>query len=239
MFYLILSILSSTLILIIFKLLEKLKIRIFNVIVINYIVASFTGLYLSKTSISISEILESNWLINSIILGVMLIILFYTIGLSSQKAGITITSIASKISVIIPILFSIIYYNETMTWIKIIAIILGVSSIILSIIKNKGFELKNIILPLTLFFGIGILDSIIKYTQTTYLTSDMYSIFSGLSFSFAGIIGIILCLFNSAILKNFLRPRVWFVGILLGLANFGSMYFLLIALNESGMDSSI
>lgn len=239
MFYLLLSILSSTLILIIFKSLERFKIRIFNVIVINYIAASISGLFLYKTPISISEISTAPWLINSIILGIMLIILFYTIGLSSQKAGITITSIASKVSVIIPVLFSILYYSETITWIKILAIILGLTSIVLLVFKNKGFQIKNIILPALLFFGIGVLDSIIKYSQATYLDENTYSIFSGMSFTFAGIIGISLSFFNKNVLYDFAKIKVWITGIILGLANFGSMYFLLIALNKSGLDSSV
>lgn len=241
MIYLILSILSSTSIALLFKFLERLNIKIFPVIVLNYFAATTLGLILYKGAIKPAEIISQDWLFMAIIIGVALIIMFYIIGYSTQKIGIAVTTISNKMSVVVPMLFSIIAYNEGLSVIKILGIILALVALFLSAYKKrkKDFDPQYFYLPIILFIGIGFVDSSVKYSQHELLTDNIVPLFSALSFGMAGLTGIITSFVNKTKLSDFLSIKTLLIGTLLGVSNFGSMYFLIFALNYSKLDSSV
>lgn len=241
MIYLLLSILSSTTIAIIFKLMDNKNVALLPVIVLNYFSALTAGLLLFKGDLSLTYIFSSSWVYISFVIGSLLIIGFYLIGYTTQKAGIAIATIANKMSVIIPILFSILYFSEETSILKTLGIILAVISVVLAVLKKNesGEKKKFSLLPLLMFLVIGVIDSAVKLAQHSYVSDGDVSLFTSYSFGLAGIIGIIILSFNPKEWKSFANPLVWFFGILIGLANFGSMYFLILALNHSGFDSSI
>jgi len=240
MIFLILSILSSTTIAIIFKLMDHKNVALLPVIVLNYFSALLAGMLLFKGELSVDYLLSSSWLTIAILIGSLLIIGFYLIGYTTQKAGIAITTIANKMSVIIPIAFSIFYFSEAMSWLKGLGILLALVSVLMAVYKkNLKNQKKFSFLPLIMFLVIGIIDSAVKLAQHSYVSDQDVSLFSSLSFGLAGIIGFIILAINNKQWKSFKNPWVWVFGILIGLANFGSIYFLIFALNHSGLDSSI
>ena len=121
MHFLFLCVLSSTGIFIIFKSLDRFKIPPFPVIVINYLLAT---LRISPEPARISDILRMEWLPASILIGILFILMFFLVAYSSQKAGISVTTVASKMSVIFPILFSmLIDKGDHLTLLKGVAIL--------------------------------------------------------------------------------------------------------------------
>lgn len=240
MIFLLLSIISSTAIAIIFKLMANKNIELLPVIVLNYFSAFIAGILLFKGNLSINYILSSDWIYISILIGSLLIIGFYLIGYTTQKAGIAITTIANKMSVIIPISFSILYFAESLSSLKVIGIILALASVLMAVYKKNNSDSKTFsLLPILMFLVIGIIDSAVKLAQHSYVSQEDVSLFSAFSFGLAGIIGITSIGVQNKHWKSFTNPLVWLFGILIGLANFGSMYFLILSLNKSGLDSSI
>ena len=241
MLFLILSILSSSLIYITFKLLKKFDVKIFPVIIINYLTASFTGYLFWERDYTFDEIIATDWFYTSIVIGILFITMFYLIGLSTQKAGLTITSISTKMSVVFPMLFSILYYSENIYTLKVIGMILALVSILLSTIKDKanGSSLKGLAFPLILFFGMGIVDSAVKFNQEEYLLNAGAIESTTFIFAISALIGLsIQFSFNVKKIKDIKLGTLIF-GIILGLSNFGSLYFLILALNSKFLDSSI
>src|SRR6056297_2983718 len=119
MIYLLLSILSSTSLFVIFKYVDKYKIRTFDVIIINYIVASALGFLISDYSQAFFPVYDKPWFPYSLIIGILFIVMFVIIGKSSQRVGIAITTVTSKMSVIIPISLSIIIdINDELSGLK-------------------------------------------------------------------------------------------------------------------------
>lgn len=241
MIYLLFAILSSTGIFVTFKYLEKFNINILFAIVINYITASICGYLLSDSNFSIQQIVKEDWFNISILIGILFIIVFFIIGRTTQKTGISITTLASKMSFVVPLLFSIVYYQEEVTVRKIAGIAIAVCAVLLSIYKkrDKKFNNQYIWLPILLFFGAGLVDSLVKYAQETYLSSNGTEQFSTLLFAIAAIAGIIAILIRKEKLRNLLEIKTIIGGVVLGLVNFGSLYFLIESLNKSGFDSSI
>ncbi len=217
------------------------NINSYGVIVINYIVATILGFSLTNSKISLIEIFEKSWFITAVFIGVFFIIMFYIIALSSQKVGVTITTIASKMSVIIPILFSICYYNEKVNTLKVSGISIAIIAVIFTIYKKKtgNFNVRLIVLPLILFIGMGLVDLFVKYSQQEYINDKLSALFSAVLFMIAGITGILTGIFSKKVRKSFKNIKVYIFGILLGFVNFGSIYFLINALNSGVFDSSI
>lgn len=241
MIYLILCIVSSTLIFVSFKLIDILKIKIFPVIVLNYITASILGFLLYKGEITTELFQNASWLHLSLIIGILFIVMFYIIALTTQKAGITVTSVAAKMSVIIPILFSVLSYNEKLSTLNILGIILALISIYLTIFKKKSkkMEYKNFILPIIVFLGTGIIDSAVKYAQYNFISEDVSYLFSASVFTVAGIIGIVILFFKKSNVQNLFKIKTVAMGIVLGLVNFGSLYLLIMAFDSEVFNSSI
>lgn len=241
MVFLFLSIISSSFIYITFKLLNKYKIKIFPVIITNYLIASFTGYLVSNNTISIKGIIEADWIYISILIGISFISMFYLIGISTKKTGITVTSISTKMSVVFPMLFSIIYYHESVYLLKIVGILLALSAIIFASLKtkNKQPDIQNMIFPIALFIGMGIVDTLVKYNQQEYLRNTGAIESTTVIFMVSATIGLLIQLPKSIKNRKILKFNALLFGIILGLSNFGSLFFLIQALNSNFTDSSI
>jgi len=240
MAYLVASILSSTSIFVIFRLAKNYSCQLIHLITLNYLAASILGLlFFIPEKIEIT--LHAGWLPYSILVGILFIVLFFLIGNSSQKAGIAVTSLANKLSLVFPVLFSIVYFNEKVTALKITGLVTAFIAIFLTVYKKdiKSTNLMFVVLPLVIFVGGGITDSIVKLVQALKASPAEAGPFSTFVFVVAFIIALIISL-----LKGKSQNRSWhtptlFLGIILGIVNFGSLYFIINALNFSRINSSL
>ncbi len=235
------SILSSCLIYFIFKLISQSKANLFYAIILNYIIATSTGLLISGIPENLEEIVTANWFYISVVIGILFIVLFFIVGLSTKHAGLTITSIGTKMSVVFPMLFSILYYNEKIHSLKIVGIFLALLSIVLASIKKKQgkSDMKEFIYPFCLFVGMGLIDSLVKFNQEEYLKNTGAIDSSTLIFAVSALVGMLVLLIRIGKSKEKLRIITLIYGFALGLANFGSLYFMILALNAKFIDSSI
>jgi drug/metabolite transporter (DMT)-like permease len=240
MIWLVLCTLSSTAIFVIFKLLEKTP--LINAIIVNYIIASVFVFFLYG-SFPVADVFKADWLFISIIIGFLFIVMFFIIGLSSQLVGISITTVAGKMSVIIPMIFAIIAFDENLGVIKVVGILTAITAVAMSVYKsNKTKEkvkIAYLMLPIVLFVGMGIVDSSVIYSKEAYVDDSVAALFSATVFSFALLTGFIYSLVNRKIFANFFIPRVWYLGAALGIVNFGSIYLMIRALNSGVFHNSV
>lgn len=241
MIALIFSILASTLIFVIFKLFSKFKINTLHAIVVNYIVACFSGLIAYNNEIVVTNIIHFNWFYYAIGLGAIFILVFNLMAITTQRSGLSVVSVATKMSVVIPIVFGLIYYQESLGVFKLIGIILALIAVYLASIRTKSgiaIQKKNLIFPLLVFIGSGIIDTSIKFLEGSFVAQNDIPIFSATIFASAAVIGILLLTYKATIgafkfeFKNILG------GIALGIPNYFSIYFLVQALRSNIFDSS-
>ncbi len=240
MIYLLLSISASTCIFIIFKLLDKYNIDTLQTIVINYIAACLFGLWSYEAPISMTSILESKWVYGALGLGFLFITIFNVMALTAQRNGLSVASVASKMSVIIPIIFGIYVYKEGVGIQKVIGIILALVSVYLTSVKPKvtGNASKGLWLPILLFFGSGVIDTSIKYFETTYVPKNGIPLFSATIFAFAFIMGFVFLIYKSIKKPEKFTVKAVIAGSILGVVNYFSIYYLLKALNHESLESS-
>ncbi|MEA4966739.1 MAG: hypothetical protein VB048_01295 [Bacteroidaceae bacterium] len=243
MLYLFLSIFSSIAILILFKIIGKYDIKVIQPIIINYFVATALGYF--SSGLSPKEVMEIplSWIWPGVFIGSLYVFTFFLIGYSTKKAGMALTTIASKMSFVFPMFFSILIdANDNYSNIKFILLIMAILAVFLSVYKKRVKTIDSlfiIFLPFILFVLMGIADSLVKYSQNYYIKDESQSsIFSFLIFSFAAIWGIILIMFQKD-KKEILQPKVLIIGIILGICNFGSLYFFINALNSLTFNNSL
>jgi len=247
MIFLLLCILSSTGIFLVFKFLDKFKLPSFPVIIINYLVASLSGLFFIEGTFDPLSVPAKPWFLLSILIGVLFILMFFLIAKSSSEAGISITTVASKMSVIFPITYSILIdSSDKLTILKSIAILLALSGVLLTVYQpgRLASQKSKVLIPLVLFVGMGLVDSMVKHAQHYHITESEKAVFTAVLFFIAFITGVLIMLGDVRQFRLFRSGKTWIAGVILGLVNFGSIYFMVSALNYRneygiGIDSSV
>ncbi|SEM11760.1 Sugar transport protein [Aquimarina amphilecti] len=241
MIYLLLSILASSWILITFKLFSKYNVDTLQAIIINYIVASLSGLIAYSKPINIVTIAKYDWFYGTIALGLIFILIFNLMAITTQKNGISVAAVATKMSVAIPVIFGIMIYKESTGIIKIIGITLALVAVYMTSVKTtEGISIKkeNLIYPFLVFIGSGIIDTSLKFMEKNYVSEIDTAIFSSSIFGFAAVIGILILIYKAITTKLKISIKNIIAGICLGIPNYFSIYFLIQALRNPSMDSS-
>jgi drug/metabolite transporter (DMT)-like permease len=240
---LLLSILSSSAIYIAFKLFGKYKITTLNALIVNYFTAFILGLCL-QNQLSLNNLLEipqKDWFYGSMALGVMFILVFYLMVITTQKGGMSVVSVASKMSVAIPVLFVIAYYDEPLGLLKIIGILMALVSVYLVSVRRRdglSIDMKFFVFPLLVFLGSGLIESSIKFLENTYVPDSEISLFSANTFLFACLTGSLVFGYKALSGKAKFSWKDILGGFLLGIPNYFSIYFFILALRIDGLDSS-
>jgi drug/metabolite transporter (DMT)-like permease len=240
MIYLALSVLISSLLFVIFKLFDLYKVNTLQAIVVNYMVALAFGYFLSEIPIKINQIPDQTWFLGAFSLGFLFILVFNVMAITTQKNGLSVASVAGKMSVVIPVIFGIIVYKESAGPVKILGIVLALVAVYLSSAKsdNNPVKFKNLLFPLLLFVGSGLIDTGIKYVETTYVSDGDVPLFLATIFGFAFVLGSFFLLIQMVNGRFQFHWKNVVGGIVLGVPNYYSMVFLLKALQTKGMESS-
>jgi len=151
--YLVLSVLFSTGLIVIFKYFGIYKIDVLKAIFVNYIVAFSMGFFFAERQIPISEIYLEPWFSGALFLGALFVSIFFVMAMTAQKNGVSVTSIAGKMSVVVPVFFGIILYNESVTFFKNSRNYYGFDSSISVFCKRRKVRKKwNIIITYFTFY---------------------------------------------------------------------------------------
>lgn len=240
MIYIVLSVLFNAVLFVILKLFSRFNINTLQALVVNYFTAFVMGLFFSDQSFNLSEITNKPWYSGSFMLGFLFISVFYVTAVTSQRNGLSVASVASKMSVIIPISFGVYLFGETLGIAKFLGIILALIAVYFTSKKEEGAvaDSKNFIFPILVFFGAGAIDTSLKVLQKDYLPAEEISLFSSHTFLMAFTIGVFLI--GIAIIKNNMKitGKSILGGIILGIPNYFSLYYLIKMLDSEVFESS-
>ena len=230
----------SSLIFVIFKLFDTYKVQTFYAIVVNYLTAFAVGMLFFEPSFPITTLFTKSWFLPAVCLGILFIVIFNLMARTAQQLGVSVASVATKMSLAIPVVFGVILYEESLTPLKVIGIIIAMAAVYFASVKSNTFLVgpRSLLLPLLVFLGSGIIDASIKYLEETRIPAAEFPIFSACAFGAAGTVGVMsLVGFRPKTLIR-LRPLNLLGGIALGIPNFFSIYFLLKALQFPGLGSA-
>lgn len=237
MINLLLSIFFSSSLYVIFKYFEKYNINTLQAIIVNYIVACSCGFLFYQKDVPISSIHEQPWFIGAIILGFLFIFIFNLMALTSQKNGLSVASVSGKMAVVIPVVFAVIVYEEQLSFLNYLGILIALFAVYFTSVKEKSLTIdkKMLLYPILLFLGSGIIDTFIKYMETHYVSNSEVPLFLSVVFGIAGIIG-----FITLLIKGNMKIEVKTIvgGIILGIPNYFSMAYLIKALQNENLNSA-
>ena len=223
-----LSVLASSLIFIIFKSFPDWKIDTLQAVIANYFVAFACGIFLFHDDIPASDALEIGMPF-ALLCGVLFISLFVLMGLSSQKNGVSTTSISVKMSMALSVILVLLINHTPLAWTNIIPLVTAIVCVFLvSFSKQVNNQSKgNLWMLLVLFFGSAGLDLVLYFTDSRWLPIGFHDgVFAALGFLMAGIMGLGYFIIKRLRGEIHVDRRSWFAGIILGIPNFFSIYLL-------------
>lgn len=239
---LVLSIIASTFIFVLFRLFARYSINTLQAIVVNYFVACTCGIIGYQNSIEISAIPKYDWFYYTVALGALFIIVFNLMATTTQRSGLSVVSVATKMALVIPIGFGLWYYQEPLGPFKAIGIILALAAVYLVSVKNRSgviLQNRNLMFPVLVFFGSGLIDTSLNFLQNDFIKDkSLIPLFSSTIFMTAGVIGIMVLVVQKIKGVLFLEYKNIIAGVVLGIPNYFSIYFLVKALRSNLLDSS-
>lgn len=236
---LLLSIVSSSVIFVLFKLFDRFKIDTFQAIVFNYFTAFAIGIGLYGHEWNDEALVNSDWMIYAAGAALLFIGLFLLMGISSQKNGVASTSIAVKMSMAVSLIIMIIAYKEDVSWMKVVSIGLAILGVYLvSSSKNEGKKQDGRWMLIVLFIGSGALDFTLNFVQKEVLQELSASLFSAIGLGLAGLIGSLILIIRLLKGRARLQLKNVIAGIILGIPNYFSIYLLMVSYKSTGWTDS-
>lgn len=244
MFYLLLTILANVAIFMAFRSFSQLKINTLPAIVVNYGVCVITGtLYVGMDKVSSEFDPASEWFISASILGLIFITTFFLMAHTTQVRGVSVATVASKMSLAIPVVFSLFIFKYAVSSLDLwnyLGILLAFVSIWLVSRKERKpdgppITFKFLLLPLAVFLLGGLIDTSLNYVNHHFISESIEPIFPIFIFSAAFIAGLIVCLVR----KVKFAWKELIGGVYLGVPNYFSIYFNLKALTAFDNNGAI
>jgi drug/metabolite transporter (DMT)-like permease len=230
MIYLVLSIVFSTLTVSFFKVFHLKKVNTFQSIVVNYLTCGVIGTYLAKTPVYSVQFWQAPWLLYTVILGFLFISIFYLIALTAQKMSVAASMVSAKLSVVIPVLVAWQFLSESLSLTQIIGILISfIAVFFISARSEPNPEHANKefwFLPILVFLGSGCIDALLKFLESRYIPAYSSDDIVTATFLFAFVFGSLSLLVQQIKLKESIQVKSLAWGLLLGIPNYFSMYFL-------------
>jgi drug/metabolite transporter (DMT)-like permease len=243
MMYLIGSIVLSSYLTLAFKICERYGIPVFQAIVYNYITCVITGSIVNKGFPIQAYVFSQTWFHWALVMGILFISIFNIIGITAQKNGVAVASVANKLSLIIPVVLSVWLYNETLGTIKLMGVLLALVAVVFTCYPHKTNTVNaatktSILLPSILFIGSGLLDALINHVQKNYVTSSNSNAYLISGFFSAGCIGVTILLVGYASKKIAFSYKPIVAGVLIGIPNYFSIWCLVHYLKTTSLQSN-
>ena len=225
---------------IIFKMFDRYRVNTLNAIVVNYWVAATLSILLDSSGISLNKAPLEPWFLQAIMMGFLFITLFNIIAKSTQNIGVSVTTVANKMSLIMPVMFSIIVLHDAVNVVKVIGIVLALLAVYLTTKSDNrsAVDKRFIVYPFIVFIGSGIIDTLFKYNDEFTLGENGLEPFVSWIFITSSFLGLIVLIYKYVREKSLPDRNSIVAGFILGFPNYFSIYFLLKSLNI-GMEGSV
>ncbi|HQV77555.1 MAG TPA: hypothetical protein PLJ42_09305 [Chitinophagales bacterium] len=242
MIYLILSIFFATSLVVILRYFNKWNIHPTYGIVFNYIFCVITGLFFVDDFTIFKQMPSWKGFPFNIGLGIAFILVFLLVGKTTQLFGVLTASIAMKLSFVIPVVMAIFFYNDSVNLIKIGGIVAAFAAVVLITYERKSKKINTgnkskltPFFPFLIFIGSGFCDATFDYIQNNIPNASWSHPITIVVFAGACSFGLLLNIGK----RDLYQWKNVAGGIILGIPNYFSLYFLLKTLDTLTWQSSI
>ncbi|HEV7349074.1 hypothetical protein [Telluribacter sp.] len=248
MLYFLLAVIFTVALYLIMRAYPRYNVQSFHAIVFNYYACVGTGLLLMTDWGQFREVVwTSTPTLLTLSLGTMFVVVFVLIGQTAQKVSVTATSLAGNMSLVIPVVFGLFIFqnaNKVYTFWNYLGLVLALGALALGAIQKKGStsaaEASHTtasylwLLPILVFLGSGTNNTLINYLSMSYYRPEQTTLFMIIACLGAVLVGTVILIYRIVQQGERLQLRSIAGGLLLGVPNFLSLYFLLKALGAFG-----
>ena len=240
---LLLCILFTTSLGIFLKLFDRFGLNRMQAIVFNYVSCVITGCVVQQSVPHYIDYMSKDWFVTAFILGCSFLFFFNVMSYIVKHNGITVMSVANKLSLVIPVGAAFFIFQEQMTALKLAGIFFALLAVIFTSVKNEvsgeRFNLKNSFVPFLLFVGSGLNDTLVKYAQSFCSANADNAPFNITIFTVSAFAGIIILVWRGVKNKSKIEWKSVAGGLLLGVPNYFSMHYLVKALAVKDLGASV
>jgi drug/metabolite transporter (DMT)-like permease len=253
MLFFLLAVVFTVMLYLIMRAYPRYQVDSFHAVVFNYYSCVLTGLILTP-DLGVFKAVQwtSEGTLLTMALGAMFVTAFMLIGLTAQKVSVTATSRAGNMSLVIPVLFGLFLFrnnNKDFTALNYLGLALALIALALGAIQRSAKASDTTvttsdapqsanqalwILPILTFFAAGTNNTLINYLSSKYYPAGQITIFMIIACVGAVVIGTSILVYRIVAHGHRLKFRSVIGGLLLGVPNFLSLYFLLLALAAFG-----
>lgn len=250
MIYFLLAVAFTVTLYLIMRAYPRYKVNSFHAIVFNYYSCVVTGLVLAPDLDQFKTVVwTSESTLLTLALGIMFVTAFVLIGQTTQKVSINATSLAANMSLVIPVLFGLFIFqnaNKEYTLWNYLGLFLALVGLALGAIQRqnsaggdptsdiKPFNWLALTLPLLTFVATGTNNTLINFLSMRYYGPDESALFTVIACIGAVLVGTTILLVKVIFQGERVSLRSLAGGLILGVPNFLSFYFLLKALAAFG-----
>ncbi|KAA0890260.1 EamA/RhaT family transporter [Pusillimonas sp. ANT_WB101] len=219
---LIISIACSVAVSILLKMARRQNIAIDQAIAVNYVVAAALCLIVLRPQPASLLSPSTPWWILAL-LGVLLPTIFLAMAGAVRHAGIVLSDAAQRLSLFIPLIAAFVIFSEDVSGTKLMGIAIALVALVCLLLRPRqssgsGDTFKTTGLLLAVWVGYGTIDILFKQLAKSG------AVFSSSLFAAFALAGILIFIYLT------LRRTVWqrrniVAGLVLGLLNFGNIYF--------------
>lgn len=222
MYTLIISIACSVAVSVLLKLAKRHQINIGQAVAVNYAVAVSLCLLLFRPQPASLLAPSTPWWV-LLALGVLLPSIFLAMAGAVRYAGIVLSDAAQRLSLFIPLIAAFAVFGETLSTGKLVGIGTGLVALVCLVARpgaaaQPADRQKGIILLLCVWAGYGTIDVLFKQMAKS---GAAFSSSLLVAFSVAGVLMLLYLLVKRSVWNK----RSLCAGLILGLLNFGNIYF--------------
>jgi len=240
--FLLLSILCSTIINLVFRYFPKYQVDNQQAIAVNYWTCIATGLLTSDISFNVlASNYQTSWGPYTLLLGLLFVSVFFGMAVTAQKYGISVSVIAAKMGVVFPVLYAFLFLKESLTALLIVGIVMSLVSVYFVSKKDKRILTSKtnwvLLLPLFVLLGSGVIDTSLKIIEQQ-IVGQSPAAATIMIFCAAAFLGTAITVSRVVTNKTVITRQNVVGGIILGIPNYFSIFFLLKALQSDFFTTS-
>lgn len=242
MTYVVLAVLMNAVLAWIFRSYQRYGVQTFGAIVVNYFACVATAWVAQGASPLGPAPFQSSWWWWAALLGTVFISGFYLTAVTIQRIGVATASVFQRMSLLVTVLVAIWFFGETWNLAKVAGLVLALLAVMLVNYvpgRQQGQGWDRWLLPVLVLLLSACVEVGLQYGQRHLLDSaaDEPRFVTGIFLS-AGILGLLFLLIQGK--RKGLRLGVpeLIGGLVLGIPNYFSIYFIVAALG-SGLGGSV
>jgi multidrug transporter EmrE-like cation transporter len=214
-----------------------------HAVIVSYYSCVITGVVLLPNQEQLRAVVwSSQATLLTLALGTVFVATFLLIGQTTLKVGVTAASLASNMALIVPVLFGLFVFrsvNKEYTALNYLGLALAMVAVGLVSIQTSGGTVAErkksaMLLPLVLFAVVGTNGTLINFLNMRYYGPEQSALFTAIACMGSVVVGTTLLTLKILLRGDKLTWRSVVGGLLLGVPNALSLYFLLAALRSFG-----